>query len=63
MEQLTCSLLCVCAVGVTSCLVAGHIGIAVPDVNAACQLFEKQGVKFLKNPASGEFEKTIIKLS
>ncbi|XP_026164043.1 lactoylglutathione lyase-like [Mastacembelus armatus] len=31
----------------------GHIGIAVPDVDAACRLFEEQGVTFVKKPASG----------
>lgn len=58
MKQLTCSFFCV-----TSCLVAGHIGIAVPDVNAACKFFEKQGVKFHKKRASGEFGNTTVRVS
>uniref|UniRef100_A0A3P8PP88 VOC domain-containing protein n=1 Tax=Astatotilapia calliptera TaxID=8154 RepID=A0A3P8PP88_ASTCA len=32
---------------------AGHIGIAVPDVYAACKLFEEQGVRFVKKPETG----------
>ncbi|XP_072512826.1 lactoylglutathione lyase-like [Salminus brasiliensis] len=28
----------------------GHIGIAVPDVHAACKMFEEQGVTFVKKP-------------
>lgn len=32
----------------------GHIGIAVPDVYAACKLFEEQGVTFVKKPNDGE---------
>lgn len=42
--------------GVTSCLVSGHIGISVPDINAACKLFEEQKVTFVKKPDSGESE-------
>ncbi|XP_069544267.1 lactoylglutathione lyase-like [Brachyistius frenatus] len=34
----------------------GHIGIAVPDVNAACKLFEEQKVTFLKKPDSGKMK-------
>ncbi|XP_063758209.1 lactoylglutathione lyase-like isoform X2 [Eleginops maclovinus] len=34
----------------------GHIGIAVPDVNAACQVFEKQGVTFVKKPETGKMK-------
>ncbi|CAI5684730.1 unnamed protein product [Oreochromis niloticus] len=37
-------------VSLLSCFLAGHIGIAVPDVYAACKLFEEQGVKFVKKP-------------
>lgn len=33
---------------------AGHIGIAVPDVYAACKLFEEQGVPFVKKPNDGK---------
>lgn len=32
----------------------GHIGISVPDVDAACKLFEKEKVTFVKKPDSGE---------
>ncbi|CAB1440474.1 unnamed protein product [Pleuronectes platessa] len=32
----------------------GHIGICVPDVSAACKLFEDQRVKFVKKPESGK---------
>ncbi|XP_025042139.1 lactoylglutathione lyase isoform X1 [Pelodiscus sinensis] len=31
----------------------GHIGIAVPDVSAACKRFEELGVKFVKRPDDG----------
>jgi len=34
----------------------GHIGIAVPDVYAACERFEKFGVKFIKKPDDGKCE-------
>lgn len=36
------------------CRVSGHIGISVPDVDAACKLFEKEKVTFVKKPDSGE---------
>lgn len=36
--------------------VSGHIGISVPNVDAACKLFEKEKVTFLKKPDSGELE-------
>uniref|UniRef100_A0A3Q2UTM3 Glyoxalase I n=1 Tax=Haplochromis burtoni TaxID=8153 RepID=A0A3Q2UTM3_HAPBU len=36
-----------------SCFHAGHIGIAVPDVYAACKVFEEQGVRFVKKPETG----------
>ncbi|CAK6969584.1 lactoylglutathione lyase-like [Scomber scombrus] len=32
----------------------GHIGIAVPDIDAACKVFEEQGVTFVKKPDSGK---------
>ncbi|XP_028997789.1 lactoylglutathione lyase-like isoform X2 [Betta splendens] len=38
----------------------GHIGIAVPDVSAACQLFEQQGVKQVRARASGKPGQTFI---
>ncbi|KAL3979322.1 early growth response protein 3 [Sarotherodon galilaeus] len=34
----------------------GHIGIAVPDVYAACKLFEEQGVRFVKKPDTGRMK-------
>merc|ERR1739838_1045620 len=34
----------------------GHIGIAVPDIYAACKLFEAQGVTFVKKPDSGKMK-------
>jgi len=34
----------------------GHIGVAVPDVYAACERFEKLGVKFVKRPDDGRMK-------
>lgn len=39
----------------TCIFIIGHIGIAVPDVYAACKLFEEQGVTFVKKPDDGNF--------
>ncbi|XP_078131080.1 lactoylglutathione lyase-like isoform X1 [Sander vitreus] len=32
----------------------GHIGISVPDVHAACRVFEEQGATFVKKPQTGK---------
>jgi len=34
----------------------GHIGLAVPDVDKACERFEKLGVKFVKKPNEGRMK-------
>ncbi|XP_031627456.1 lactoylglutathione lyase [Contarinia nasturtii] len=34
----------------------GHIGIMVPDVDAACERFEKLGVTFVKRPNEGRMK-------
>lgn len=39
---------------VSAWYLTGHIGIAVPDVYAACKLFEEQGVPFVKKPNDGK---------
>jgi len=44
----------VCIQTELSLLKTGHIGIAVPDVYAACKLFEEQGVTFVKKPDDGK---------
>lgn len=34
----------------------GHIGLSVPDVNAACKRFEELGVEFVKRPDDGKMK-------
>jgi lactoylglutathione lyase len=34
----------------------GHIGFAVPDVDAACERFEAMGVPFIKKPNDGKMK-------
>ena len=34
----------------------GHIGITVPDVEAACQRFDQLGVEFVKRPEDGSMK-------
>ncbi|XP_016107445.1 lactoylglutathione lyase-like [Sinocyclocheilus grahami] len=36
--------------------IESHIGIAVPDVYAACKLFEENGVTFVKKPDDGKMK-------
>ena len=33
----------------------GHIGICVPDVDAACKRFEELNVEFIKKPNQGGY--------
>jgi lactoylglutathione lyase len=34
----------------------GHLGISVPDVDAACERFERLGVEFVKRPGAGRMK-------
>ncbi|XP_018599144.1 lactoylglutathione lyase-like [Scleropages formosus] len=38
----------------------GHIGIAVPDMDAACKMFQQQGVIFVKKPDEGKIKGIIF---
>ncbi|QIB50185.1 lactoylglutathione lyase [Pseudomonas sp. OIL-1] len=35
----------------------GHIGFAVPDLDAACERFESMGVEFVKRPNDGKMKR------
>lgn len=37
-------------------LFVGHIGILVPNVEEACERFEKLGVNFIKRPKDGKMK-------
>jgi lactoylglutathione lyase len=34
----------------------GHLGVSVPDVDAACERFEDLGVRFIKRPSEGKLK-------
>jgi hypothetical protein len=48
------SIIRVVTLGYILLVVPGHIGIAVPDVDKACERFKKLNVEFVKKPNDGK---------
>ncbi len=46
----------------TYLFLSGHIGIAVPDVYAACERFDKFNVEYVKKPDGGKYHINIHNL-
>ena len=38
------------------CVITGHIGMSVPDVDAACKRFTELGVNVIKQPNDGKMK-------